>query len=389
MTKMGSSSFVCIVPRLPPAIDGIGDYAHRLWQHWPAPGGEPWHFLTSNWQDVESDQWNGAKFSPLPLGASALAEVLERLETRQVLLHYVGYGYHSHGFPLGLVAGLTSWREKMPGRRLVVFFHELWSSGPPWSSVFYVRWLQILAVRRLHRLAAASLTSTRRMQLMLDAIEPGKTGLLPIPSNIAPLGEAVAGRCNPAGQNRRFRVLIFGQKGARLRTIQAHAKLLRELEKHGRLETVVVVGKEAAIQSEDVMKLKSILPASRICIRGPLAEVEIARELGAADCFLSFYPASLLTKSTAAMSALANGCPIILKEGANAAPLQQWRHFFACNGSAEAVTELLQALEGEAWGRVRTEGLNWYQANAAWPLVAASFAARIHRQADQGHAANR
>jgi len=265
------------------------------------------------------------------------------------------------------VAGLARWRKRAGDRRLAVFFHELWSSGPPWSSVFYVGGLQALAARRLRRLADVSLTSAPRMQRMLDGIGSNRTHLIPVPSNIA--AGAVASRA-PWAADAALRLMIFGQAGTRMHAVRSHEALLRELERRGRLGRVAVVGKGAQADGPEARALAVFLPAGRIEVRGEMPEADVAAEFAAAQACLSFYPASLVTKSGTAMAALAHGCPLVLKEGRDADPLVPGEHFLACDGSAPAVERFLQDGERGQAARVSVHGRAWYLAHADWPMVA-------------------
>ena len=62
------------------------------------------------------------------------------LDGAAVMLHYSGYGYAKRGAPLHLLAWLRRNRPRM--RRFGVFFHELYATGKPTSSAFWLSPLQ-------------------------------------------------------------------------------------------------------------------------------------------------------------------------------------------------------------------------------------------------------
>jgi hypothetical protein len=153
-----------IVPRLPPAITGVGDYAYLLAKELRASHSIETSFL------VCDPSWDG--------GREFEGFVVERLETRTsgeletklsangmpsiVLLHYVGYGYEKRGCPLWLTRGLDSWKRLAARRRLVIMFHELYAFGPPWRSSFWASYLQRRLVAWLATLADYCITNMRR-----------------------------------------------------------------------------------------------------------------------------------------------------------------------------------------------------------------------------------
>src|SRR5438270_1544788 len=129
---------VQIVPRLPPATDGLGDYALSLARELRNNFGVESHFI------VGDTNWNGGseieEFSIDRLvdrSAISLLSSLTALESScVVLLHYVGYGYARRGTPGWLVNGLHHWRAQCHDARLLTMFHEVYALGPFWSSSF-------------------------------------------------------------------------------------------------------------------------------------------------------------------------------------------------------------------------------------------------------------
>ncbi len=92
-----------IVPRLPPVIDGVGDYAMSLAKELREGYGVDTNFL------VGDPTWAGEgklqEFSVRKLterNAAALSDALSRDDDATVLLHYGGYAYAQRGCP-GLV----------------------------------------------------------------------------------------------------------------------------------------------------------------------------------------------------------------------------------------------------------------------------------------------
>ena len=364
-----------LVPRTHPVIDGIGDYALNLARHIRAQAGIPASFLIGDpaWEGPEQHDGFGLKKLPART-AGDLAAALETSRTKALVVHYVTYGYHPRGVPVWFRDGLDQWlKQQTEQPRVVTVFHELWSSGPPWRSEFYFGWMQRRLVRRMLRVSGRAVTSTLRMKRLLDAVRPGVTDLLPIPSNF-PLGSSPPTRTPSAGG---LRLILFGQTAQRLHSARAHLPLIRSLQQSGRLAVLHVVGKGAAegtAVSEDVAFLRSAAPEVALRIAGNVALEEAVARFRGSDLFLSFYPASLACKSTALMSALACGCAAVLPDDADSAPLVVGQHFLSCDGSAASVERLLSALGHGGSERIGQAAAAWYRENADWPIIARRFA---------------
>jgi hypothetical protein len=99
-----------------------------------------------------------------------------------LMLHYVNYGYQKRGLPFSLLPPLRALRASCRGRFLVIF-HELFASGPPWKSEFWVQPLQKKIARDIARLADARLVSSESMRQSLEELAPGLNAVVhPVPS---------------------------------------------------------------------------------------------------------------------------------------------------------------------------------------------------------------
>jgi hypothetical protein len=155
-----------------------------------------------------------------------------------VLLHYNGYGYHKHGVPIWLYRGIKSWIAEcdrglpQSHKQFSTVFHELWvSSSQPWQGKFYLQMLQKRLIERLHHASQISITGSHDRQALLDAIEPQKTLLMPIPADLSLLDRMVPGALpdllEPDGR--------FDQLAPRSDTIRTHANLLHTWMKRSSL----------------------------------------------------------------------------------------------------------------------------------------------------------
>ena len=90
-----------------------------------------------------------------------------------VLLHYAGYGYQARGCPTRLVAGLRDWKRR-GGGRLVTVFHEVYASGPPWRSSFWLFPFQRRLAAERARRSDGIVTSLEIYRSLLHRLVPGR-----------------------------------------------------------------------------------------------------------------------------------------------------------------------------------------------------------------------
>jgi hypothetical protein len=179
-----------ILPRVPPAVCGIGDYAWLLAQALQNEHDIHSSFLSAgtNWAEPEGDL-EFPVFRLPDLNTQALVEFVEtrKQEFQAVVLHMSPYGYQKRAVPIWLASG---WQHlsQMPGRpRLITMFHELYASGSMCSSSF---WLQPLQKWVLHTVARASDVLRTNRQNYADWLERklglknGAVTVMPVFSNM-------------------------------------------------------------------------------------------------------------------------------------------------------------------------------------------------------------
>jgi hypothetical protein len=163
-----------IVPRISDNLDGVSDYAfnlaNALWAN---------HGLRTVFAPVEPSQASRK-------GEFEIASIADAgtppAKPAHVILHYVNYGYQKRGLPFWLVPTLYRVRKTFGGR-LVVVFHELFATGPPWKSEFWLQPLQKKIARDVARLTDARLVSSESMQQMLEGLISGLDAVVhPVPS---------------------------------------------------------------------------------------------------------------------------------------------------------------------------------------------------------------
>ncbi len=96
---------------------------------------------------------------------------LGRANCRDIILHYVNYGYQKRGLPVRLPSLLRRLRQACGGR-LVTIFHELYASAPPWRSAFWLQRMQKSITRTVARLSDACVVSSETMRDLLCRLAP-------------------------------------------------------------------------------------------------------------------------------------------------------------------------------------------------------------------------
>lgn len=219
-----SESLTCIIPRLPPAIDGVGDYALNLASQLRQDLGIETHFVVGDPTWAGETQIEGFPINQVNVcSANSLFSLLPRDRLATVLLHYVGYGYAKRGCPSWLVDGLQRWRTGSTHRLLVTMFHEVYASGPPWTSAFWLSPLQRNLAARLAQLSDRCLTSKQYYAEILYELSQGKQTQIPTLPVFSNIGEP---KQVPPLAKRHRRLVVFGGHSNRLRVYQ---KSLAEL----------------------------------------------------------------------------------------------------------------------------------------------------------------
>jgi hypothetical protein len=153
-----------IVPHLPGSFDGVGDYALNLARALAADYGMVTTFLVAAKTTATSKE-GFAILSGLDRSHSGLPE--------NVILHYANYGYQRRGVPFRLRKFVKELRSQSGGR-WVTMFHELYASGPPWQSAFWLRPFQVRIAHDLIDASSCCVVSNAPIEQAIHAYDPGK-----------------------------------------------------------------------------------------------------------------------------------------------------------------------------------------------------------------------
>ena len=319
------SGIVQIVPTLGLSLDGVADYATALAPSLASSAGIHSSFLCGDPRVAVDRIAIGAPVTALrSRSVGALVEALhgqtpEAGSARQVvLLHYANYGYEARGCPVWLVRGIEEWKRRVPEAWLVTMFHELFASGPPWRSSFWLSPLQRYLARELFRVSDASVTNREQSrQWLLGAGERmgPQISVMPVFSS---LGEPVR---LTDWKERSGRMVVAGRSGALHRAYGRFREQLIHACRHLGIDEIVDLGARSSRVPDQVGGIP-------IVAIGHLAPSQVSTILGEARAGFLDYPSDYLGKSTVFAAYAAHGLvPVVswrrgeeeagLLEGAN------------------------------------------------------------------------
>lgn len=357
-----SRPLIFIVPELPPAVCGLGDYSMKLVEELrldPAP-----HFLLMRGGDATRAFYPEMTAEEIPKDENRLVQRLTELGAERVLMEYVGWGYHSRGCPLWLLRGLRKWKKKNASARLVIMFQELWFRPAWYKPDFLLQHLHRRAIRQLLPVVDQVFVSTEGYaQWLSGSAFPGLLRVLPNASNILPVDPPRSEREN------RGTFMIFGKQTSRLVSLEEMAPWLRKLYASGRLQRLQIVGmrgSEEQNQREDAAA-RAALPEGAFEILGAKSPEELSRLFAAAEFGIFTQSPAGLTKSTIFMAFASHGMNIVspnVTPGLDAP--QCW------------ITHPDELLENGAGLELTlaeraAKILAWYEQNLSWPRIADAY----------------
>jgi hypothetical protein len=255
--------------------------------------------------------------------ATALAETIERL-TRQVhgsvavLLEYSGYGYAKRGAPVWLVRGLRRVCGE-DGVPLITMFHELYATGPVYSSAFWVSPLQRRVASGLAQMSSAVLTNRKSATAWLRPhLKPSiRLSVQPVFSNVGEPDHL------PPYSERDPHIIAFGASARKSKIYQENSNALDRLLNLGAFRSVIDVGPPppSTPSIQNIVSFRGMLPAK-----------DVSALLMNARLGLVSYPGSRIGKSGTVAAFASHGIPFILfdedPEPMGSAPYVEELHFW-------------------------------------------------------------
>jgi hypothetical protein len=356
--------FISIVPRLPPIVDGLGDYALNLARELHNNFGIKSQFI------VGDPSWSGGDdvegFSTIRLTEHSSNCLLSGLSNSDplctVLLHYVGYGYAKRGAPVWLVKGLERWRTSHEEARLLTMFHEVYASGPLWTSSFWLSSLQKNLAARLARLSDSCLTSREGYAEILKELSRNKHRSIPTLPVFSNIGEPEQ---TPLPlKDRKRRLVIFGGRSNRARVYENSLAALERVCRALAIEEIFDVGPPTDTLVSQINGVPLIQTGKR-----PATEISALLSDSVAGYF--DYNTAFLAKSTIFAAYSAHGViPISAPcENKSADDLEAGTHYWI----AEPNKTILSLADGQG---IADNAYTWYQTHKLSEHVK-TFAAEI------------
>lgn len=223
----------------------------------------------------------------------------------KILLHYVGYGFQKRGCPTGLLKWLNRWKRKDPSVQLVTMFHELYATGSPWQSCFWISPIQRLICQKMARLSDGLVTSREQSDMILRRMS-NRTDVrqLPVFSNV---GEP--GFRNPF-ERRAEQMVIFGGVHWRLQALTRDREDVRRACERWGVREILEIG------NGETPDYDLGIPIQKL---GALPAEDVSGILASSRFGFISYPSSYLEKSGIFAAYAAHGVVSILPARSNVA----------------------------------------------------------------------
>lgn len=181
-----------LLPRVPPAVCGIGDYAWGI-----ARGLRDEHDIHSQFLSAGTS-WTApqgeVEFPVFRLSALTAEALVDFVRARSgawdaIILHLSPYGFQQRGVPLWLARGWRCLSQLSSRPRLLTMFHELYASGPLNSSAFWLQPWQKGVLRTVARASDALRTNRQAYADWLRKITGLKSRTVEVMPVFSNLGE--------------------------------------------------------------------------------------------------------------------------------------------------------------------------------------------------------
>lgn len=211
---------VSIVPRLPPAIDGVGDYAINIAGALKKELSVDTHFVVGNRDSRKSYSIGTHQVDSVDCRSSnSLTKILDRFNSENsiIFLNYATRAYGYKGCPFWILKSLKKYKKR--GGKIIIMFHEIHSQESHFlRSDFWMASAQKQMIKEFLSLADQSFTNCENYDYALRKLNPNlENNLLtfPVPSTV---GEP--SQLKPLIE-REPNLVVFGQDGNRRQAYKA------------------------------------------------------------------------------------------------------------------------------------------------------------------------
>jgi len=356
-----SDRVVFILPRLPPAHCGLGDYSMILLGHMRMD--PPPRILVMHGAAETREVHPELDVEQLPGTQAGLLVRLHELRAKRVFVQYVAQGFQPRGCPLWFLGALRKWRMQTADARLVMMCQELWFEPAVWKPDWLLQNFHRRALRQLAGVVDRLFVSTESFhERMEGTTAPDRLQVLVNPATIPLAGSPLQ------AQREVGLFVLFGRQGSRIFALEDMSPWLAKLHTGGFLKRLLLVGsRETSVMNDREDRLvRALLPVGAAEILGPQSLESLSQVFLRAEMGVFTKTARDFTKSTIFMGYASHGLAILSqKPTGDETPPLCW------------VTSAPELLEGAVTrDDVRSRGRNlaqWYDENASWARVAGAY----------------
>ena len=127
---------VNLTPVLPPAANGLADFAVKCGEEWGNQGHDV-NYIAPKISRINEDSTNPQK-QTFFRNEAEFTNCVKRSKADYLLVHFSGYSYARWGLCHWLSNGIRDLRKSVEATKIATIFHEVYSSGPIYSSTFWV-----------------------------------------------------------------------------------------------------------------------------------------------------------------------------------------------------------------------------------------------------------
>jgi hypothetical protein len=300
-------TLIQIVPQYGKGPNGVADYASTLARALHSYGLESVFLSGMPYSPTleRRDEWRTVSLPRRKSRslANAIQSIVAETKAVAVLLHFSGYGYQKRGVPLWLLQGLQHWRNGGGCIPLFTVFHELFATGRPWQSSYWLSPFQELIVRSILRLSSDAIATTARYR---DWLSPRTSGArvtcMPVFSNVGELG------CARQSCDRAAIAITFGLAGVENRLFGVYRTQIEHVVSIMGIEKIIDIGPRLSATPTS-------LAGVPVIAKGALSPFEVSELLQHARYGFVAYPFDFLAKSGVFAAYAAHGIvPIVFSE---------------------------------------------------------------------------
>jgi len=340
-------TLIQVVARRTAEPDGVANYALALARALRAYGGANSVFLSGT-PSVDArpleDDWKTVCVPKRK--ARILADTVQLLSAetnaRAVVLHYSGYGYQKRGAPVWLAQGLRIWSRRAGCVPLLTIFHELYATGRPWHSSFWLSSIQKQIARSILNVSSAAVTPTDLYSKRLLGLREDsaiKITVMPVFSNVGEPG------CGSAPCARGGTAVVFGLAGTEHGIFGTYRSQTERIISALGIETIFDVGPRLSPMPRN-------FAGALVISKGVLPQRAVSELFQRARFGFLVYPLDFIGKSGVFAAYAAHGVvPIVLSEKQGTFDgLQPSHHFLdGLRLGASADANKLASIQYELW----------------------------------------